>query len=459
MKVIVCGAGQVGFGIARHLAGEGHDVTVVDRSPSLMRRIADTLDVRPVLGHGAHPEVLAEAGAGDADILIAVTASDEVNMVASQIARTLFETPKIIARVRDRHYLASRWQERLFCDAAIPIDVIISPETAVGDMVMRRLAVPGAFDNAAFSDARVQMVGISIGEDCPVTDTPLNQLTGLFPDLRAIVVGLRRDGKTYVPDFSDTIQPGDEAYLITAATDTERTLKIFGHEEHQARRIVIIGGGSIGTQVARALDLQTENYSVTVIEADEDRARDLAETLNRGVVLSGNALSPELLVEAEIADADLVLTLTNDDEVNILATMLALQEGCERGMCIINESTFQPLATRVGMEVVIDPRAITISSILGHVRQGRVLRVHAVAGGAAEVIEAEIGEASELGGQTLRDLDLPDGIRIGAVVRGDAPITPRGSTELKTGDKVTLFAMSDVIETVEKLFRAGRGQA
>jgi trk system potassium uptake protein TrkA len=294
MKVIVCGAGQVGFGIARHLAGEGNDVTVVDREASLMQRITDTLDVRPILGHGGHPEVLEQAGAADADVLIAVTASDEVNMVACQTAKTLFKKPKTIARVRDRNYVQSRWRD-LFNEDGIPIDVIISPEEEVASAVMRRLALPGAFDSSSFAGGSAEMIGVAIGEDCPVIDTPLNQLTGLFPDLQAIVVGLRRNQKVYVPDFDDTIQVGDEAFLVTASSDTERTLKIFGHEEREARRIVMVGGGNIGYQVAKNLDAQAGRYSLSIIEANAERARIVAEKLSRSIVLQGSGLSPEIL--------------------------------------------------------------------------------------------------------------------------------------------------------------------
>jgi len=450
MKVIVCGAGQVGFGIARHLAGEGNDVTVVDREVSLMQRITDTLDVRPILGHGGHPEVLEQAGAAEADVLIAVTASDEVNMVACQTAKALFKKPKTIARVRDRNYVKAKWRG-LFTEDGIPIDVIIAPEVEVANAVIRRLALPGAFDSSSFANGSAEMIGVAIGQDCPVIDTPLNQLTGLFPDLQAIVVGLRRDNKVYVPDFHDTIQSGDEAFLVTASTDTERTLKIFGHEEREARRIVIVGGGNIGYQVAKELDTQAGRYSLSLIEASPDRARSIAERLNRSIVLQGSGLSPELLAEAGIRQADLVLALTNDDQVNILTNMLALQEGCERGLCLVNDNSFQNLAGDFGMEVSINPRAITVSSVLRHVRLGNVSQVHALSDESAELIEAEIKEGAPIATSKLRDLDLGNAMRIGMVYRKEKLILPRGGTELKPGDRVVMFVTAEGIEQFESL--------
>ncbi len=453
MKVIVCGAGQVGFGIARHLAGEGNEVTVVDREASLMQRISDTLDVRPILGHGGHPEVLEQAGAADADVLIAVTASDEVNMVTCQVAKTLFKIPKTIARVRDGNYLSGRWTQ-LFADNAIPIDVIISPETEVAESVMRRLALPGAFDSAAFLNGEAEMIGVIIEDDCPVIDTPLNQLTGLFPDLRAIVVGLRREGKVYVPAFDDTVQPGDETFLVTASSDTERTLKIFGHEEREARRIVIVGGGNIGFQVASGLDDQAGRYALSLIESDESRARFVAEKLSRSIVLQGSGLSPEILAEAGVRETDLVLALTNDDQINVLTAMLALQEGCSRSLCLVNDNSFQNLAGQFGMEVAINPRSITVSSVLGHVRRGNVSRVHAVSDESAEVLEAEITEGSPISGTKLSDLDFGDNMRVGIVWRKGELIMPRGGLELKSGDRVVMFVMADGIEQFESLLRS-----
>ncbi len=450
MKVIVCGAGQVGFGIARHLSEEGNDVTVVDSSPALMQQMSNVLDVRPILGHGGHPEVLKQAGAADADILIAVTASDEVNMVICEVAKNLFNTGKTIARVRDAHYLDPQWKS-LFALDKIPVDVIISPEKEVADAVVRRWALPGAFDNAAFCDGEAQMIGIGIEENCPVVDTPLNQLTGLFPDLEAIVVGVKRDGRLYVPEFDDTLQINDEAYLITSSGDTERTLKIFGHEERQARRIVMVGAGNIGVQVANQLSGQ--QAVLTLIEADQERAHNVSELLpNKVVVLTGSGLDPEKLVEAGVREADLILALTNNDQVNVLAIMLALQDNCKRGMCLINNSAFEVLGGRFGMEAAINPRAVTISSVLGYVRQGQIVRVHAVDDGSAEVVERRVGDGSHFIGQKIKALDFPTGVRLGAIMREHELIMPRGATHLKKNDRLVIFIIKDAVDAAEDFF-------
>ena len=270
------------------------------------------------------------------------------------------------------------------------------------------------------------------------------------------MVGLERDGHLYVPEFDDTILAGDKAYLVTAASDTLRTLKIFGHEEREARRIVIVGAGNIGYQVARTLENGRAPYSISLIEQEEPRAREVAEKLTKSVLLHGDGLSPEILAEAGVRDADITLGLTNDDQVNVLTTLLALQEGSVRGMCLINDNSFQRLAGKFGMEVAINPRAITVSSILGQVRRGQIIRVHAIGDGGAEALEAEVLEGSVLVGQKLRDLDLPDGIRFGAMVRAEELITPRGGTEIKIGDRIVVFALSNAIEDVEHLFPASR---
>lgn len=452
MKVIICGAGQVGFGIAKQLAAEKNDVTVVDQSPNLVQSISDSLDVRAIVGHGAHPDVLDRAGARDADMLIAVTFHDEVNMVACQVAHSVFNVPTKIARIRAQSYLQPVWQD-LFARDHMPIDVIISPELEVGRTVLRRLAMPGAFETVDFAEGRVNVVGINIEDDCPIVNTPLKQLTELFPDLRARVVGIVRNGSLFVPHRDDQMLVGDEVYLASDARDVKRSLAIFGHEEKQARKVLIVGGGNIGLYVARQLEKKESGVRVKVVERDRQRAVYAADHLKRTIVLNGDGLDPQLLREAGIGDTETIVTLTNDDQANILTCVLAKREGCSRAMSLINNRTYSPLMRSLGIDAFLNPRATTVSHVLQHVRRGRIRGLHSVHDGAAEVIEAEALETSPLVGKPLRDVQLPDGILIGAIVRGKEIVIPRGDTEVAAKDRVIIVARADQVPTVEQMFR------
>ncbi len=452
MKVIICGAGQVGYGIARQLSQEQNTVTVVDQSPDLVRRISDQLDVRGVVGHGSHPDTLDRAGAADADMIIAVTFFDEVNMVSCQVAHSLFNVPTKIARVRAQSYLSPIWQD-LFSRDQMPIDVIISPELEVGRSVLRRLNVPGAFETRGFADERVQMIGVHLEDDCPIVDTPLSQLSELFPDLNITVVGINREGKMFVPDKSDPMMVGDDVYFVCAQERVTRALDVFGHTEKEARRVVLIGGGNIGLYVARQLEVTHSGIRVKIIEADKERAENAADQLQRTVVLWGDGLDETVLGEAGAAQAEAVVALTNDDEVNILASLISKRLGGQRTLSLVNNPSYAPLAKSLGIDSSIDPRATTVSTILRHVRRGRIRGLYSVHDGSAEMIEAEALETSPLVGKPLRDVSLPDGIIVGAIVQGDDVITPRGDTQIQTGDKVIIFALSEMVRKVEQLFR------
>jgi len=294
VRVIICGAGQVGLGIAERLAAEGNDVSVIDSSAQLVQRANNMLDVRATHGNGAHPDVLARAGARDADMLIAVTFHDEVNMVACQVASTIFDIPTNIARVRAQTYLNKDWSD-LFHSQGLRIDYIISPEIEVGNVVLRRLELPGAFDTASFADGQVLAIGVNCGPECPVVDTPLKQLRELFPDLPATIVAIVRQGELFLPTKEHRLAVGDDAYLILPAKQVPRTLKIFGHEEVQARRIIIAGGGHIGEYVARAIEQREPNVRVKIIESRRERAIAISESLGRTVILHGAALYEEVL--------------------------------------------------------------------------------------------------------------------------------------------------------------------
>lgn len=452
MKVIICGAGRVGYGIAERLSTEDNDVSVIDTSPSLIHAIRESLDVRGYLGHGAHPEVLASAGADQADMIIAVTLYDEVNMVACQVAHSLFNVPTKIARIRAQSYLASHYSD-LFSRDNMPIDVIISPEIEVGQMVLRRIALPGANDAVRFSDDLITMVAIECLEDCPVVNTPLEQLSDLFPDLTATVAGVWRDGNLIVPRSSDQLITGDLAYVICDRGHVRRTLGLFGHEEPEATRIVIAGGGNIGFFVAKTIEERQARTKVKMIENDRNRAVRIADELNRTVVLNGSSLDQQILVEADIQDADLMVALTNDDQVNILSSVMAKRLGCKSNLALINSPAFLDFTRTLGIDAHVSPRAVTISRILQHVRRGRILAVHSVQQGAAEVIEAQALETSPIVDKELRELDLPHGIRLGALYRDGEVLRPHGDSKIKTGDRVVLLARAEAVRHVEQLFR------
>jgi trk system potassium uptake protein TrkA len=453
MKVIVCGAGQVGTSIVRHLASENNDVTVIDKSAELVRKIGDSLDVKAMEGFASHPDVLEAAGIRDADMIIAVTYSDEVNMIACQVAHSLFDVPTKIARVRHQSYLQPIWSD-LFNRENMPIDAIISPELEVGRAVTRRLWVPGAFDMIPLVDGKVRVIGVRCTAETPIVNTPLRQLTGLFPNLNITIVGIMRDGKGFVPDADAEMLVGDEVYFVADAAHVSRAMMAFGHEEATARRVVILGGGNIGRYIARELE-NHPGVSAKIIEHGKARAEEIALELRRTVVLNGDALDPEILDEANVGSAEAVIAVTNEDEVNILASLLAKRAGCKRAITLINASNFSPLVSSLGIDVVVSPRAITVSTILQHIRRGRIRAVHSLGDGFGEVIEAEALETCGVVGRPLKDIGFPEGVIIGAVVRDGVVMVPDPATVIKPKDRVVLFATSGDVRKVEKMFSVG----
>jgi len=452
MKVIICGAGQVGYGIAERLSQEDNDVSVIDTSASLVNAITETLDVRGYVGHGAHPDILAKAGAEQADMLIAVTLYDEVNIVACEVAHALFNVPTKIARIRAQSYLQPEYAD-LFSRHNISIDVTISPEIEVGKMVLRRISFPGATDIVRFAEDSIAMVAIECMEDCPVLNTPLQQLSELFPDLMSTVVGIYRGNRLSIAHSSDQLQAGDLAYVICQREHVRRTLGLFGHEEQEARRIIIAGGGNIGHYVARTIEEHQPKTRLKIIETDREKAAAVSEQLRHTVVLHGSALDQNILQQADVQDADLMVTLTNSDQINILAGVMAKSLGCKSNLVLVNSSSLNNVTKSIGIDAQINPRAVTISRVLQHVRKGRIRSVYAVQQGSAEVIEAEALETSPLVGRPFRDLELPDGIRIGAIYRGGTVIRPDGDTKIKAKDRVVLFSTAEAVKNVEQMFR------
>ena len=451
MKVIVCGAGQVGITIARTLSRESNQVTVIDQNPDMLRKVTDALDVGTVLGQASNPSVLEEAGARDAEMVIAVTGSDEVNMVTCQMSHLLFNVPTKIARVRAQDFLNPLWAP-LFAPDRMPIDVIISPEVEVARAILRRFEIPGATEVIPLAGGLVKVIGVRCGADCPIINAPLRQLEILFPDHLNTIIAIIRQGRLIIPTSDDSLREGDDVYFVVDSTQVQMALAGFGITEPEARRVIILGGGTIGQGLAQQILEHHPNTWITIIEQNRERAEAVAKTLPKCVVLQGDVLAPELLHEAGVAKTEVVIAVTNSDETNLLSALLAKRYGASRTMALLNSVNYSALTAPLGIDVVINPRAITVSNILQRIRRGKIHAIHSLQEGLGEVIEADAMETSSLVGKPLRDVQLPDGIQIGAVVRGQKVISPRGSTIIAVGDRVVLFAAAADIKKAEKLF-------
>ncbi len=452
MKVIICGAGQVGWQIARHLSGENNDVTVVDNNPELVRRATDTLDVQGIAGFASYPDVLDRAGARDADMVIAATYSDEVNMVTCQVAHSVFSVPRKIARLRSQSYLDVLYSD-LYRRDHMPIDVVISPEREVADAALKRLATPTAFDAETFLGGKIQMLGLTLDEDCPVVNTPLRQLTDLFSTLSAVVVGVRRGGTLIAPEPGDQLFVGDDIYVFTLAEDVSRTMEVFGKKQKKQERAVIVGGGNVGLMVAQRLEASASRIRTKIIERDRKVAERAAEALERTIVLNGDGMDVALLAEAGVDRADAVLAVTDDDKTNMLASVRSKSAGCPLAISLINDPTLAPLMTPLDIDAFINPRATTVSSILRHIRHGRVKDVYSVGDTEAEIIEAEVLSTSPIAGQMVRDIDFPEGVLIGAILKGTEVVKPKGGTRINEGDIIVLFSLTADVPEVERLLQ------
>ena len=432
MKVIICGAGQVGWQIARHLASEKNDVTVVDRNPDLVRRATDSLDVQGIVGFASYPDILARAGADDADMVIAATHSDEVNMVTCQVAHSVFNIPRKIARLRSQSYLDAIYSD-LYRRDHLPIDVVISPEKEVAEAALRRLQTPAAFETEFFFGGDIQMLGITLDDKCPVLNTPLKQLSDLFSTLSTIVVAIRRQGTLFVPSSGDQLFSGDSCYIFIQKHDVQRALEVFGKTTHAQDRVVIIGGGNVGFTVAKHLENRSSRIRAKVIEIDRENAEHAAELLEKTIVLHGDGLDAEMLAEANIERSDVILALTDDDKTNLLAAIRAKSMGCPLAICLINDPSMVPLLHAMGIDAYVNPRATTVSSILRHIRHGRVRGVYSIGDAEGEVIEAQVMSTSTIAGQYIRDIEFPEGVLVGAVRKGPKSLNRLDLCALRKG--------------------------
>lgn len=452
MKVIICGAGQVGWQIARHLSTEGNDVTVVDNNPGLVRTITDTLDVTGIAGFASHPDILDRAGATDTDMIIAATYSDEVNMVICQVAHSVFAVPRKIARLRSQSYLNAIYSD-LYRRDHMPIDVVISPEIEVAEAAMRRFSAPRAFDTEMFLSDRTQLLGINLDENCSALNTPLRQLSELFSTLRATVVGIRRAGKLFVPEPEDQLYSRDDIYVFAAVEDVQRTMEIFGKSDQRSERFVIIGGGNVGRAIAQRLEADPRRIKAKIIEKNRDVAEEAADLLERTVVLHGDGLDMDLLEEANIEKADALLAVTDDDKTNLLTCARAKSIGVPLVVSLINDPSLVGLLQPLGIDAFINPRATTVSSILRHIRHGRIKAVYSIGDAEAEVIEAQVLASSAIAGNEIRNVDWPPGAIVGAMLKDGKLIVPKGSTRIEEGDMLTVFVLAQDVARVEKFFQ------
>jgi trk system potassium uptake protein TrkA len=452
MRIIVCGAGQVGTSIARQLSMEGNDVTVIDQSVELIQMINDTLDVKAKAGFASHPTVLEEVGAENADMIIAVTLSDEINMVACQVASSLFNVPTKIARIRNQNYLKPEWM-RLYRHDHLPIDFIISPEIEVANAIIQRLHVPGAVETIPFAGGIVKVIGLRCTLDCPMVNMPIHRIQAHLAGAEVSILGILRGEDFLVLGEGLELLDEDELYFSCDSKNVQKAMAMFGYEEREARRLVIIGGGNVGLFLAEELEKEEGDLKIKLIEVDKVRAEYVADKLSKTTVINGSALSQEILEEANVALAETVIAVSNDDEVNILSSLLAKRFGTKRVVTLVNNaSSYSPLTSSLGIDVAINPREITVSSILQHIRKGRIVSVHSICKGKAEVIEAEAVDASSVVGKRMEDLALPSGIVIGTLVRDGKSIVPDNDRIIKAGDRIIILSLANMVSKVEKVF-------
>jgi len=459
MNIIICGAGRVGFTIAKQLSEQGHSITVIDQSSDDILKIDDALDVKAIVGKATYPSILEKANASETDMIIAVTRNDEINMVICQIAFSIFNIPKKIARIRSQDYLNPKFT-RVYNKENLPIDVIISPEIEIAKSIQRKLEAPGALDSVPFAHNKIRLLEILINENCNLINIKLNELTKKHPNLDANIIGIIRDDKFIIPKKNDDIKKNDKIYVIVNSSQMAETLEAFGHNEKISKKILIVGGGNIGFNLAKNLEETLDSARVKIVEKNKSRAEFLAAELNNTIIINGDGLDEEVLIEANLEEAETVLALTNDDEDNLMVSVLVEKFAKDekkiedkRTMALINKPNYSLLQKSLKINDLIDPRMNTVSSILKHVHKGTIETAYTILNGEYEVIEAEIIETSELINKELKESNLPDEIRIGAVLRVDKVIIPRSDFVFQKDDRVVFLAKKDSISVVENIFR------
>lgn len=446
MKIIIIGAGEVGFHIASHLALENKDVVIVDKNANALRRVSDNLDVQVLQGSGSSPTVLEEAGLRSAEIMLAVTNSDEANLVACLVANIVSPSTKKLARIRNADYDD---YHGTFRENAPYIDTVINPDIEVVKTIDRMMTVPGAVDVGEFADGRIKFVGIKVDEDSPLNRVQLIDLPGRLDGIRLLIAAIMRDEELIIPRGKDRLMAGDLVYFITASEQLETTLATLGKQEEPLRRVLIIGGGRIGYRLASVLE--ERNLSCKIIEKDSAKCDRLADRLNKAVVLHGDGSDQSLLAEENVGDMDTVVTLTNDEETNILASLLTRRMGIRKCITRISKFSYFPLMATIGIEQVVSPRLSAINSIIQHVRRGKVLSAMSIKGEQAEIMEAVAMETSAIVGKPLRSVGIPKGALVAAVMRQDHIIIPSGETVIEPDDRIIIVSRREAIPQVEKI--------
>ena len=450
MKTIICGAGDVGYSIADKLSKENFEVTVIDDSEEKLIKVSENLDVKTINGIPSLPSVLLDAGAKDCEILIAVTKSDETNMVTCQIGHSLFQIPKKIARIRQQDYLQDQWQN-LYNNNNFPIDAIISPEQEVAKSLYRRLISPGTIDMLELSDKKLKLIGLKCEDNFAHSGSTVRELSQKFPDYLANIMFIFRGDKKFTVNSSTKIEKNDSIFLVVETDNLSDVLSEFGHQELQAQKAVIIGGGNIGFSLAQLIEKSDTYIKTELIEFNKDRAEFLASNLENVTVTNGDGLDNQILEEVNISEAGYCISVTEDDEVNILSSLLAKRAGASVSLTLINNSNYSSLLTNIGVDMTIDPKIITISKILEKVRGVKIRNDYSIGDGFGEVIEADIQPNSTLCNKNLKELKLPKGIRIGSILRDKKVIIPNSQTVFKENDDVVFFAETNCIKTLEKL--------
>ena len=453
MNIIICGAGRVGFTIAKLLSEQNHSITIIDQSSEDIQKINGSLDVKAIVGKATYPSILEKANASDADMIIAVTKNDEINMLICQIAFSIFNIQKKIARIRSQDYLNPKFS-KVYNKENLPIDVIISPELEIAKSLQRKLEAPGALDNVPFAENKIRLLEISVNKTCPLIGIKLNELTKKFPKLEANILGVIRDEKFIIFKKNDVMKENDKAYVIINASQMQLTLSAFGHNEKISNKILIIGGGNIGFNLAKNIEQSFDSARVKIIEKDKNRSEFIAKELNNSIVINGNGLDEDVLAEANLNEIETVLALTNDDEDNLMVSVLVEKfSQNKRTMALINKPNYSLLQSSLKIDDLIDPRMNTVSSILKHVHKGTIETAYSILNGEYEVIEAEIINTSELINKELKNSNLPEEIRIGAILRGEDIIIPRSNFVFKKKDIVVFLAKRDHLSVVENMFR------